>query len=552
MTHHNHKISIAINGDPHQVLRQDKHDVIVFSQQTGRAAVIPRSTLEKQYLDGTCVPAVMRSDASSSNDAVASVRIFDLKFHSEAKERREALEAAQRAATTAHPCKEDAETANEGEEIAPKFTRALLDTLHQETGNELFTRSVATFNRWWKNFQANGLLGLVPRYDLRGRGPRIEGDVEITLTVLIEDLVKGDDPADAIAVYHALKARFGFEPEDHFDACSISTVRRRIRDVCEAVLLESRSDEESKKLLVRKYGHAGHVCVPKGVGARVEMDSTQLKLKGAGGILTIVVTIAIDVFTRVILGIWVSIRPACVETSLMALRSMFLPKRDLIDRYGLRHDWPLLDGPFTLICDNGSEFRGHFPNAVSNLGGVVKPCIPYTPEHKPYVERFFRTLKASVARKVLRRAVTVEEATAAIHKAVDEYHAKEHKGLGMTPLKAWKAANGKAPLLPAKSRDEILIECSVAASHTIQKGGFKWNGVDYASDALFEAYKRHNGPYKATVYLNGEDRDQVFVRDDATQTALRVGKYRPARRSTAQATFARPAPLPTSEQPTDW
>lgn len=102
------------------------------------------------------------------------------------------------------------------------------------------------------------------------------------------------------------------------------------------------------------------------------------------------VTVVIDVCTRMIIGFSVTLTKATrgnptTESALAAIADAIL---------GRDYDGMFVGGkPQQLRFDQGSDFMHPVADAVDRLGIAPVPVMKETPQHKPYIERFFGTLK---------------------------------------------------------------------------------------------------------------------------------------------------------------
>lgn len=100
----------------------------------------------------------------------------------------------------------------------------------------------------------------------------------------------------------------------------------------------------------------------------------------------------IDVFTRLIIGIYIGTKNASWETAKTALWYVVTDKRELIEKFGVEYcaeDWPCLGMPKTIVVDRG-EMTGIEPSqSLPELGVNIKITPPYRGDLKAIVERRF-------------------------------------------------------------------------------------------------------------------------------------------------------------------
>ncbi len=172
----------------------------------------------------------------------------------------------------------------------------------------------------------------------------------------------------------------------------------------------------------------------------------------------------LDVATR---GLWTLLGVVNATNSFLtgiALHRGLLSKAALMERYGLKANWPWQGKPGHIITDCGSEFISSHVHRVLDDRGILftDRCPKHTPHYRGHEERFNRTahllfgafLESEIGRKYFREVPGKPHAKgillsqfdqALVEWAVTSYHAKEHAGLGgATPLARFDdLANGR-------------------------------------------------------------------------------------------------------------
>jgi putative transposase len=67
-------------------------------------------------------------------------------------------------------------------------------------------------------------------------------------------------------------------------------------------------------------------------------------------------TSCLDTATRYPLGHYIGFEPPSYLTVMECLYHAILPKGDVRQQYGTRHEWLACGVPYTLVVDNGKEF----------------------------------------------------------------------------------------------------------------------------------------------------------------------------------------------------
>lgn len=203
---------------------------------------------------------------------------------------------------------------------------------------------------------------------------------------------------------------------------------------------------------------------------RVEFDSTELDWRvyfWVGALLKWIrpwITFAIDVRTRLILGLWISWDAPSYESTRQVFLQVFWPK-DERTRRGTVSAWPsgiLKPQPgicagSTAVVDNGSAFDSHAVHAAAQKSHIELVCTPpYSPDSKPHVERFLGNYAVPLAVELLAASSyasykdkifdSEEEARDQLatiilditNRSVDWYNTKYHRGINAIPLELFE------------------------------------------------------------------------------------------------------------------
>lgn len=164
-------------------------------------------------------------------------------------------------------------------------------------------------------------------------------------------------------------------------------------------------------------------------------------------------TLAVDVYSRMVLGAVLSFEPPCVYTALLCLRQV-VREKDFLKHYGFHKGATQGWGkPLTLVCDNGWEFTGLSFAAICEAAGVHVTWAPVkTPQFKAIVEAFFHRLNQMLWHRLPSGIFKIEDEKILERKPelmptfriedlnrklwdgiVTMYHLEVHSGIGMAP-----------------------------------------------------------------------------------------------------------------------
>lgn len=186
------------------------------------------------------------------------------------------------------------------------------------------------------------------------------------------------------------------------------------------------------------------------------------------------ITLAIDRYSRMIVGFYISFHAPSQTSVLYALRMMIMPKDTLLARFPDVHGpWPARGLPDTIATDNGMELHGDTVESVClEMGINLHFCGVAHPEMKGAIERaigtvnrgLIHTLPGTTFSNTTQRgdydsmahaAIDIEVLTHVLVKwIVDQYHKQPHRGLkGRTPLEVWQESEKSTVIeLPAFPR----------------------------------------------------------------------------------------------------
>ena len=260
--------------------------------------------------------------------------------------------------------------------------------------------------------------GRPPTKDPRVVGINIDEDLRQLIRVTAKKLYNNRKKPSIQTVYEEIRlAHFvaGYRESDGtmvpiFKSASDSITYRQVRYWLqkEVDLLESmRKREGEHRITLTKRALPGDAAgrVVDGPGARFEADATPVdswlvsrrdpnKILGRATIYTI-----IDVFSRLITGIWVGWEHPSWLGAMMALENMMSDKVAFCAAHGITirpEEWPSHHVPRALVSDRGELFSQHANQLIRHLHIERITAPPYRGDLKPYVERHFGKLREDV------------------------------------------------------------------------------------------------------------------------------------------------------------
>jgi putative transposase len=272
-------------------------------------------------------------------------------------------------------------------------------------------------------------------------------------------------------------------------------------------------------------------------------------------------TLAVDVYSRCVLGFYVSLDSPAVTSIGLCLTQACLPKQPWLQARSLDLEWPMCGLPSVLRADNGRDFRSNALRRGCREHGIELDFRPIaTPHFGGHIERLIGSVMGRIhllpgttfsnprERKDYpsedKAAMTLAEFEHWLAVEVSErYHRNRHRGLGATPLSVWERAVGAgAPqALPADPR-RFRLSFLPLEYRTLQRGGVQLNNIHYWSDVLPTLVKRdeplvvHYDPRDLSrIYVKAPDHSYVDVPyADIRLPPISLWELRAARRFLAQ------------------
>ncbi|AJI53444.1 Mu transposase C-terminal domain-containing protein [Francisella philomiragia] len=221
------------------------------------------------------------------------------------------------------------------------------------------------------------------------------------------------------------------------------------------------------------------------------------------------ITLAIDVYSRMITGYYLSLEPPSEASVALCLTCSMLPKDKLLLQYEVDADWPVWGIMNTIHVDNGADFRSD---------SLRKSCLSYginiefRPVGKPnfggHIERLIGTivkkvhsLPGTTFSNISERGNYDSDKNACLtFKEFEKwlllfitkvYHQKKHSSLGMSPLQKWEDGifgtsehTGCGYPTKPNNQDTLLIDFLPIFNRTIQRAGVNIDGLNYYDNCL--------------------------------------------------------------------
>lgn len=371
--------------------------------------------------------------------------------------------------------------------------------------------SYVTLYNWIKLYEQTGEpSSLVPGTAKRGKkGNRLDPKVNEIIEDVLENVYLNSQRYSFNRVYTKIYLACRHE---NLKAPHRNTIRYRISKI------------EPKKVVKRRDGHKkaqeefgnfeGKFPAGKFPFDFIQIDHTPLDIRLVDRIYRkplgrATLTMAIDVYSRMVVGIYLSfLGPAFYNVS-QCMFNIFTKKDNLLKRYGVEGEWDIFGIPRIIGVDNGSDLICEDMQRVCDEYGISLQKRPVgRPQFGPHIERAFRThngdihdLPGTTFSNIAEKGnydsdkhalYTIEEFTTwLLHYIVNIYHKKYHSEIFMTPEQKYlegvlgndeNPGVGLPPVLD--NLDDVKISLLPTQIRTVQKDGITIDGITYYSDVL--------------------------------------------------------------------
>lgn len=292
-----------------------------------------------------------------------------------------------------------------------------------------------------------------------------------------------------------------------------NTVRARVRELPRAEVLRSQGRaDEARNTLEPAIGALPGADAPLSV---VQMDHSRADVLVVDDRLRLPlgrpwVTVAMDVHTRMIVGIVVSLESPSSFAAGRCIANSMLTKDAYLRSLKVPGEWVAWGRPKVLHMDNAREFRGELlTTSCEEYGIELRLRKVKTPHYGGHIERLMRTFSDAVRNlpgatfsnpderkgydSEAKAVMSLDEFEAwLVDYIVNIYHQKPHHGLnGLSPAAKWReSVLGTAdapgiglPSLPADP-ERMKLDFLPFTRRTMGRRGIRMDYIDYWHDSF--------------------------------------------------------------------
>lgn len=439
-------------------------------------------------------------------------------------------------------------------EIAQKRFNLIKDLIYSKKTKEDVAKvakenniGISTIYKWIKLFNENGTVAsILGKEKNGGRGKsRLTVEQEKIISEVIEKHYLNNSRN---SINKTIRKIFEICIKKGIKLPHSSTIRSRINNISEEEILKKRvSVKEARYKFEPLRGNFPEVHFPYSV---IQIDHTKVDIILVDDIQRKPykrpwLTLAIDIYSRMVVGFYLSYEtPGTLGTG-MCISNAILPKEIWLEKIGVKAEWPCWGKINTLHLDNAKEFRGNSlrkscqnydinieyrPVATPHWGGHVERLLgtfskeihdlPGTTFSSPALRKYYNSEKKS--------SLTLDEFEKWLTLYITNvYHNKIHSNLGMTPLDKYKLGifgdeNNLGIGITPKILNErkLRIDFMPIIERTVQEYGVIIDHLTYYHDILrnYIHSKDKDGKKRKFIFRRDpRDISEIYFYDPATK-----------------------------------
>lgn len=373
-----------------------------------------------------------------------------------------------------------------------------------------YKKHVNTLYGWIRLYEECETLTVLMPQERKDKGrKKVSPEAEAVIEKVIEKYYLTKQQRSIVKIHRHIKKlckRVGIKPPH------IHTVRNRVNSLPEFLKIHRR---RGRKEAVDKFGVSKEKFPSADYPyAVIQIDHTPLDIILVDDVHRLPIgrptlTLAIDVFSRIIAGFYVGFEPPSAITVGLCLSQTILPKDMLLTCMDIGTPWPCRGLPRTVHADNTEEFSGKMLDHACIQYGID---IEWSPVERPnfggHIERLLctvskdlkdlsRTTFSSIKQKgeydyTNLSALTISELERLLMLYFCEvYHQRYHSGIYCSPMIKFeegifgsKTRPGSG--LPARIVDEekLKLDFLPFVERTVQEYGILTDHIYYYDDAL--------------------------------------------------------------------
>lgn len=369
--------------------------------------------------------------------------------------------------------------------------------------------AVSSVYRWLKEYREGTLLTSLVRKERGDIGKtRLSPETELIMGKVIADYWMTAEKRSYAHAYRELQLR-----------CRQQNVRPP--SLPTLVARASRIDPKESTLKRRGRAAADSLELVKGTVpnaerpyAVIQIDHTLVDIQLVDSVHRVAIgrpwiTVAIDIYTRMVVGYYISFdTPGTLGTGICIANAM-LSKQSMLANLGLEFDYPCRGKPRIIHLDNAKEFHGKtLDHACMEYGIDLQFRKLKTPRYGGHIESWMGSLATEIHAvpgttfsnirskgeydSEQKAALTIKEFELWLANLIlGIYHQREHSALGMSPIRKYMTSLVGDSMTPARGIIEVVtdehalrLDFLPMFEGTIQTYGVKIDHITYSADVL--------------------------------------------------------------------
>jgi putative transposase len=372
-------------------------------------------------------------------------------------------------------------------------------------------KSIATLYRWVKLYKDYGTISAIlgkPKTGGKGRS-RLEPEQDEIIKKYIKSTFLN---SSRTSIKKTIRLIIAECYDKNIQPPHSNTIRSRIKNLSEEEVMK-------KRIGIKEAGYKFNPLKGNFPGADHPLSVVQIDHTKVDIILVDEyyrkaykrpwITVAIDVYSRMVVGFYLSFdTPGALGTGLCIAHSI-LPKEIWLEKIGVKAEWPCWGFMNTIHVDNAKEFRGNMLKMACtnyNISLEFRPVA--TPHFGGHIERLLGTFSKEIhnlpgttfsspeLRKNYdsegRASLTLSEFEKWLTLYITKiYNVKEHSALGMSPLNKYKEGiigtreNPGIGIIPRVFNERKLrLDFMPFEERTVQEYGVLIDHITYYHDVL--------------------------------------------------------------------
>jgi putative transposase len=401
-------------------------------------------------------------------------------------------------------------------------------------------RTVYALVRAWRR-SGGRIPALVPARPTGGRGKhRIDAELESIIADAVDRFYLQPQKPCIAAVAKEVRRRcrlLGVHPP------ALNTVKSRINKVRPDKVLAKREGSDVAQRLKPAAGSTPQARAPLDV---IQIDHTKIDLIVVDGPTRLPIgrpylTVAIDEFSRCIVGICVTLEAPSATSVGLCITHVVANKGPWLERMGIECVWPMHGKPLRIYVDNGPEFhseglrRGcdvhgikldHRPIARPHFGGIVERVIGTAMRmiHELPGTTFSNIQQRGTYDSDAKAALTLTELEKWVTLAIcGPYHNDWHSSIQGAPAAKWAAGIEQygQPAIVANA-NSFLIDFLPIVTRRVQRCGFVVDHIAYYASALSPWIAMRDRGQKYYLRTDPRDLSRIWALDPERNIYIEV------------------------------